>query len=115
MARECLDDRGEPAPHSAQEYSMRSTRASTLRTAAILAALLAAAPTTSFAAGNSYSEAQEQRDVAALHRDSTVQPRPPEEAIVPQATQPGPAGQTSSAVDCADPANASMSVCSTPK
>jgi hypothetical protein len=83
----------------------------------MLAALLAAAPAASFAAsgGNTYSEAQEQRDVAALHRDSTVQPRPPEEAIVPQATQPGMAGQTSSAVDCADPAHASMSACSVPK
>ena len=100
---------------------MRSIRFSTLGTAAIVAALLAVAPAASLAAsgGNIYSEAQEQRDVAALHSDSTVQPRPPEEAVVPQAYgqtgQAGPAGQTSSAIDCREPANAGMSVCSAPK
>jgi hypothetical protein len=97
---------------------MRSIRFSTFGTAAIVAALFAVAPVASFAAsgGNTYSEAQEQRDVAALHQDSTVQPRPPEEAVVPQSNgQAGPAGQTSSAIDCADPANAAMSVCSAPK
>ncbi len=97
---------------------MRTTRFSTLRTAAIVVALSAGAPVAAFAdhIGNTYSEAQEQRDVAALHRDSTVQPRPPQEAIVPPSnSQVGPAGQTSSAIDCADPANAGMSACVAPK
>jgi hypothetical protein len=86
-------------------------RIATLRTAAMIAALSAAAPAVGLAAsgGNIYAEAQEQRDVASLHRDATLQPRPPEEEITQQASRP------SLAVDCGDPANANSTVCSPPR
>jgi len=96
---------------------MHSIRLSTLGTAAMVAALLAALPAGSFAASgdSGYWKAQEQRDVASLHRDATLQPRPPEEEITQQARQPDAMGQTSSAVDCADPANTAASVCNAPR
>ena len=83
---------------------MRRTRIAIHGSTGLMAALLALAPVASFAAsgGNTYPEAQEQRDVAALHQAETLQPRPTGEAIQ----------QTSMPVDCMDPANANATACS---